>query len=59
MIGFSHYHLGKRVIKDGTTVVDKYDNNNPKERLKAWAHSLFGRLSYRDKGATKYTYYPF
>lgn len=59
MIGFSHYHLGKRVIKDGTTVVDKYDNKKPKEKLKAWAHSLFGRLSYRDKGGTKYTYYPF
>ncbi len=53
LIGWNHYHLGQRVFENGKYVVKKYER-----RPKKWAHSMFGRLAYRENGNDEYTYYP-
>lgn len=55
LIGWNHYHVGKKVIKDGSVDVVKYDE---KDKTKVrWAHSMFGKLAYRNLDES-YSYYP-
>lgn len=53
LIGWNHYHLGRKVLKNGEYVLDKYETKPYK-----WAHSMFGKLAYREVGGDEYTYYP-
>ena len=53
LIGWNHYHLGCKAINNGNIELVKYE----KKPLK-WAHSMFGKLAYRNANGTDYTYYP-
>ena len=53
LIGWNHYHLGHKVTNNGSSEVIKYETKPLK-----WAHSMFGKLSYRSVGGSDYTYYP-
>lgn len=53
LIGWNHYHLGKKVLNNGQYEIVKYENKPYK-----WAHSMFGKLAYRETGGDDYTYYP-
>lgn len=53
LIGWNHYHLGRRVFENG-----KYEVVRREDTPFSWAHSMFGRLAYRETDGDEYTYYP-